>query len=71
MRRPSSKIQTNTFANYFQPLQLCLPRKRLGQEQNRTSSKVNTSLTEEAGNMDQEYEHRVNKRTNSENDRIP
>ena len=33
--------------------------------------KLNTSLTEEAGNTDQECEHRVKKRAPRKNDRIP
>ena len=39
-RRPQHRTQTNTIAKYFQPIQAGTPRKREGQAQNRTSSKV-------------------------------
>ena len=40
-RRPHHMTQTNTIAKYFQPIKVGPPRKREGQAQKRTSSKVN------------------------------
>ena len=62
-KRPQHWTQTNTIAKYFQPIQVGPPRKRQGQAQNRTKSKVkskkiNTSPTEKTDNLDREYEHR-------------
>ena len=76
VKSPSSRIQTNTLSNYFQPLQVGLSRKILGQQQRSTSSKIkcrklNTSPTEEAGNTDEVYEHRVRRRAHRKNDRVP
>ena len=55
--RPQHRTQNNTIAKYFQPIQAGAPRRREGQAQNRTSSKVqsrkiNTSPTEETDNSD-------------------
>ena len=75
-RRPQHWTQTNTIAKYFQQIQVGPPRKRQGQAQNKTSTKVkrrkiNTSPTEETDISDQKYEHQKKGRVHRENDRIP
>ena len=65
-RRSQQRTQINTISKNFHPIQAATPRKREGQGQTGNSSKVksrklNTPLTEEPENSDNEYEHRQKK----------